>query len=109
MRENHLHTDKHPKAVFRGGRISETSRRTIEAGRPTTFRIAGEFELHGVLRRIDAPVEATLLPDGALHAVVRFDVKLSDYGIPRPQFLVMRLDEVQHIILDVTARSASGR
>lgn len=107
MRENHLHTDRYPKAVFRGGRISGASHQTVETGRATTFRIAGDFELHGVRRRIEAPVEATLRPDGSLRAVVRFEVRLPDYDIPRPQFLVMRLDELQRITLDVTARAAA--
>ena len=42
----------------------------------------------------------------SLRAVTRFDVKLSDYDIKRPQFLVMKLDEVQHVTFDVTAYAA---
>ncbi len=107
MREDHLETDKYPQAVFRGGRLTGDSKMRFEPGKKTKFKIAGDFELHGVHRRIEAPVEATLQPDGSLHVETHFDVKLSDYGIPRPQFLVMRLDEVQHITFDVTALPAS--
>ena len=36
-----------------------------------------------------------------IHVVARFEIKLSDYEIPRPQFLIMKLDEVQRITVDI--------
>jgi hypothetical protein len=44
------------------------------------------------------------LQGGALHVVTHFKIKLPDYSIPRPQFLVMKLDEVQSVTVDLTAR-----
>ena len=108
MRENHLHTDKYPQAVFHGARILESSAPGLGQGKTTKLRVRGILAMHGVEKVVEAPVEADLLPDGSVHALVRFDVKLADYEIPRPQFLVMRLDEVQHLTLDLTARPGAA-
>jgi polyisoprenoid-binding protein YceI len=104
MRDNHLHTGHHPKASFRGGAVSEASAPALAAGRKVTLKLSGSLDLHGVQKPVVLPVDLTLGPDGALHVAARFQVKLADFGIPRPQFLVMKLDEVQHIEVDLVAR-----
>lgn len=106
MRENHLHTDRFPVATFRGGKVTKLSKPSLAPGETATFDIAGTFDLHGVARAITVPVEMTLEAGepAALHVVTRFKVKLSDHQIPRPQFLVMKLDEVQAITFDVRAQ-----
>ena len=79
------------------------------AGQTTTVGVEGTFELHGVARRIQVPAEVTWSNEGGVsqvHIVSKFNVKLSDFEIPRPQFLVMKLDEVQRITFDVTAKAA---
>lgn len=106
MRENHLETEKYPKAVFRGGKVIEPSAPALAPGKTVTFRVEGEFALHGVQKTIQIPCEVTLVPgqDGnALHILARFPVKLPDYKIDRPQFLVMRLDETQKVTVDLHA------
>jgi polyisoprenoid-binding protein YceI len=109
MRENHLHTDRWPKATFRGGRVSERSHDALTAGRRTTFTLAGTLELHGEARRVSVPVAITPQPDGGLRVESSFQVKLSDHGIPRPQFLVMKLDDVQRIDLDLVLSRHAGK
>jgi polyisoprenoid-binding protein YceI len=104
MRDNHLHCDKYPTATFRGGRLSKLSASSLTEGQTVTGVITGEMELHGVKRPLEAPVEMTF-HNGGLHVVSRFKVKLPDYQIPRPQFLVMKLDETQSVTLEVEARS----
>jgi polyisoprenoid-binding protein YceI len=103
MRENHLHTDEFPTATFRGGRLSQPSASSLTEGKTVTATLHGELELHGKKQPLVAPVELTL-QKGALHVVSRFKVKLQDFGIPRPQFLVMKLDEVQSVTADLEAR-----
>ena len=107
MRENHLETAKHPHAVFRGGSVRKLSAPRLEPGTKVTFEIAGVLDLHGVQKPLVAAVElmAASADQGAeLHVITRFDVKLSDFGIPRPKFLVMKLDEVQNVTVDLVAR-----
>jgi len=111
MREEHLETDHYPTAVFRGGRVVSGSG-PLEPGKAATMTIAGTFDLHGVTKTIEVPVNLTWTPGSAggpatLRTVAKFDVKLADYNIKRPSFLVMKLDEVQHITFDVTAIAAS--
>ncbi|TKJ41000.1 hypothetical protein CEE37_04870 [candidate division LCP-89 bacterium B3_LCP] len=102
MRNNHLHTDDHPQITFTiDNLVLEGS---LSPGSTYTFNIDGGFNLHGVTRTITIPVEVTYeeAADGKkLHIKAQFEVKLSDYEIPRPQFLIMKLDEIQKVTVDV--------
>lgn len=95
--------DASMKAVFEGGRILEASSRRLEPGDKVQLRLAGRFEINGVSRRIEVPVEVTRTMDGLLHVATEFDVALADYQIERPSFLVLKLNETQHITVSVTA------
>jgi len=103
MRENHLDTSKYPKAVFDGARILEASSRALEPTKALKVRIAGRFDLHGVSREIEVPVEVVRAADGTLRVTTRFDVALADYRIDRPGFLMLKLEEIQHVTVQVTA------
>jgi len=111
MRENHLETERYPQAIFRGARIVPAAGQPAGARRslttaPQTMEIAGEFELHGVRRALRLPVVLSL-HEAEGRAILKiechFQVGLADYGIARPQFLVMKLSDVQGISLSVTA------
>jgi len=111
MRENHLETAKHPHAIFRGGTVRKLSAPRLEPGAKVTFEIAGVLDLHGVQKPLAATVELTSASGDQgpeLHVITRFDVKLSDFSIPRPKFLVMKLDEVQKVTVDLVARRAAA-
>jgi polyisoprenoid-binding protein YceI len=107
MRENHLETDKYPKAVFHGGKVYDPSARRLTAGEPVTFEIEGTFDLHGVTRPLRSLVQMTLVEaeDGrpGLRITTYFPVKLADYQISRPRFLLLKLNEVQDVTFHVTA------
>ena len=103
MRENHLETDKYPKAVFDGGHILEASGHTLNPGDSVHLRLSGQFELHGVKRAMEVPVDATRAEDGTLSVTAHFDVALADYKINRPAFLMMKLEPTQHLTVQVTA------
>ena len=109
MRENHLETAKFPKVVFVGGKVHKPSRTRLEPGQSVSFEIEGVLDLHGVKKPLRAAVEMTYSrADGAgqLHVVSRFQVKLTDFEIKRPKFLVMQLDEVQRLEIDLVAAEA---
>ena len=107
MRENHLETDKYPQAVFHGGKVTQCSRPNLAAGTTTTCLVEGTFGLHGVDRRMQIPVELTRAPDGkTLRIVARFPVALADHRIPRPGFLVMKLQDVQQVTVELVATAA---
>lgn len=102
MRENHLNTDEYPTIVFR---IQDASfEGALEPNSHRNFNTPGEFTLHGVTRRITVPAEVTYIISESgqrLHIVANFQVALQDYNIPRPKFLVMKLDEIQKIRIEL--------
>ncbi len=106
MRDNHLQTDEYPTAVFEGGRLSDLSAKSLAPGGEVTGKISGVFHLHGVTRPLEAQLKLTR-EDGESGTVLRvhvtFGVKLSDYAIKRPQFLVMKLSDLQKITVNVVA------
>lgn len=104
MRANHLETERFPSAVLRIRRLEGAT--ALEAGRPVTVQAIGDFELHGVSQRVRVLAEVTLGDDasgGSLRIVARFDVRLSDYQIARPKFLVLKLDERQRVTAELEA------
>ncbi len=109
MRENHLETDRFPVASFDGAALVEPHAVGLPAGRKTHLEIEGMFLLHGVKRKVVLPVDVIRVEgNGTAYLAVtsRFELKLSDYNIDRPKFLVMKLGDVQHI--ELTLRAVSG-
>lgn len=110
MRENHLETERYPKAVFRGAKLEERTIAALQPGQPARLNVRGTFELHGEAHEIVVPLEVTLSADPGprtLRITGGFPVKLSDYKINRPQFLVMRVDETQRVTLELRATETS--
>jgi len=104
MRENHLETDKYPKAIFDGATVHGAAK--IEPGKKSAFTVEGTFALHGVTRRLKANAEVWLDATGKqLGFVATFPVALPDYAIKRPEFLFMKLAEVQELRVSATAAS----
>lgn len=98
MRNNYLETDQFPVISF----VMDSVPLTGELPENGAFRgdVRGDFTCHGVTREITVPVAVTrsgseILIEG------NFEVKLSDYGIKRPKFLIMKLDEVQRITVKI--------
>jgi polyisoprenoid-binding protein YceI len=109
MRENHLETDKYPKAVFDGAAVLSPAGAKLEPGKQVAFQIEGTFALHGVMRRLRCAAEATFTSVGkggtiAFHA--SFPVALPDYKIARPEFLFLKLAEEQQVDVSGVASSA---
>lgn len=109
MREEHLETDKYPKAVFDGAAVLSPAGAKLEPGKTTPFQIEGTFALHGVSRRLRCPAEATFTPGaqgGRIAFRATFSVALPDYQIKRPEFLFLKLAEVQEVEVSGIASSA---
>ena len=109
MREDHLEVEKYPKAVFEGAALLSPAGAKLEPGKLTPFQIEGTFALHGVSRRLRFPAEATFTPVGQGGRVAfraNFSVALPDYQIKRPEFLFLKLAEVQEVEVSGIASSA---
>lgn len=101
MRENHLHTEKFPEAVFTSTDFTLTA--TPSKGSKVLATVKGTLLLHGVTRDVSPEVYVTLSDDNSLSVEARFTIALADYEIPRPEFLVMKLSEEQQIIVKLRA------
>ncbi len=101
MRENHLQTAKYPVIKFTLNNVPLEG--SLTADKAQAYNLPGDFYLHGVTRTITVPV-TVIYSESPTEKKIRvkgnFKVNLSDYQIPRPQFLVMKLDEVQNITID---------
>ncbi len=112
MRENHLHTKDYPYSVFNLKSIEGAS--SLKPGEKVNFTAKGEFELHGVKREIEIPLQAEWSQNTketpvkgaaeAIHITGEFSVALADYKIPLPQFLFMKLSDTQIVKIDIWAK-----
>jgi polyisoprenoid-binding protein YceI len=103
MRDNHLHTDSFPNAIFQVDSL------LMNEGVPSatdSVTIHGEMTIHGISRPMSAQgvitgrtgSEAT----GALRIQSEFPLKVTDFGVPRPEFLFLKLAEEVKIVVDLT-------
>jgi polyisoprenoid-binding protein YceI len=111
MRENHLHTERFPKAVFTAAKIVEGAGTSLLDGQPHALKVRGTMSLHGVDRTVELPLRVTRSESQGgprLRIESSFEVSLADYGIPRPKFLVMKLNEVQKVHVELWALPGSA-
>lgn len=95
MRENHLETEKHPEAVFKLTSL-DIPGGTLAEGQKTAVNVTGTLLLHGVSREI-MPLSWLTVSGDELIIESKFSIKLQDYSITRPEFLIMKLAEEQRI------------
>lgn len=99
MRENHLHTDSFPNAVFELDSVAGAGTSAIA---PTIVTIHGAMTIHGTTRVVSAPATITGLGSDAVRVQAEFPLKITEYGVPRPEFLFLKLAEEVRIIVDLT-------
>ena len=105
MRENNLHTDQYPEATFEITAVNSDD--SLTEGITIDFVAVGDFTCHGETKQIEVNISVTptSTPQLALHITGEFQVSLPDFNIPRPQFLILKLAEVQRVTLDLRATS----
>lgn len=107
MRENHLETEKYPKAWFRGGDIKSCSNAVLAAGQSVTLVLSGTLDLHGVKKDHDVTLKLTRGSGNSVTITGEFLVLLSEHAIDRPKFLVMKLADEQLVVINLVARLGS--
>jgi len=117
MRDQYLHTERYPSAVFKLSRIGKNSSSKLKPNQPVSMVLEGTFDLHGVQCKIKVPVQVQYMPENAstisklpgnlLRITGEFDVKLADYSIERPQMVLLKVGEVAHVTLDLFATDAN--
>lgn len=105
MCENHFQTDKFPKSTFQGGKVVKGAGTSLLDGKEHEILLEGVLDLHGVKKTIQAPVKLTHVAEpSSVRMSTTFMVKLSDYEIPRPQMLFMKLSEDQKVTATLVAK-----
>lgn len=102
MRENHLHTNEYPHAVFTVTSVVSAEPSNISGGGTAHTLLRGELELHGVKKQYE--MLGTISYDsatGKLTGRYKWNVLLQDHQIPRPEFLFMKLSETQQITVEL--------
>jgi len=114
MRNKFLQVEQFPKAEFKS--VSISGPKTIGPNKPVDLTITGDMTIHGVTKRVTAPVRVVLIPESELtkssrgpgdwiHATAEFAIKLSDFGITVPQTLGMKLSNDIALKLDLFANA----
>ena len=104
MCENHFHTDKFPKSTFQGGKVLKGAGTSLLDGKEHEILLEGVLDLHGVKKAVQAPVKLTYSAQPpTVRMSTTFMVKLSDFEIPRPQMLFMKLSEDQKVTATLVA------
>ncbi len=92
MRENHFETDKYPVAVFRGGKVSGATAKSVAVGATVELTLTGTLDLHGVhIRQLlgsEVGDRCGLRIAGAV-----------DEGIESPGLFDRRRDDRLHIVV----------
>lgn len=96
MRRDFLQTDRYPSITFRG--------RAAPAGRagalPFPAALRGTLTIRETAREVEIPLRVTALADHYL-AEGRVTIRLSDFGIPIPRFLIFVAEDPVDIALEV--------
>jgi polyisoprenoid-binding protein YceI len=103
MRENHLLTDSFPNAVFELDSLTAHPGPFSGADAVTLY---GRMTIHGVTHAVSANGVVTgrsgSESTGPLRIESTFPLKITEFGIPRPEFLFLKLAEEVKIVVDLT-------
>ncbi|MGE5352262.1 MAG: YceI family protein [Ignavibacteriales bacterium] len=96
MREDFLETDKYPMTNFKGKLVKADK---LPDGK-LNVTAEGNMFIHGVTKPIT--IKGTLAPSegGGYRVQSNFEVKLTDYNIPIPQLMFLKISEVMKLNLD---------
>ena len=101
MRADHLETEKFPSIVLLLNAVDGVKH---QAG-TWEFTARGTLSLHGVSRDIQLPVRAGQEGD-TVHLTGQVPLRMTDYRIRIPRFLVFTVEDQVMVSFDLTARRA---
>jgi len=96
MRRDFLQTDRHPLITFRGSATPQVP----PGGLPFAATLRGTLTIRGVSRDIEIPLRVTALAD-SYHVEGRVTIRLSEFGIPLPRFLIFVAEDPVAVSLKI--------
>jgi polyisoprenoid-binding protein YceI len=107
MREAHLEVARYPEIVFRSTRIDAIAP-TLRPGETQELGVSGLLSLHGVERKITFSAKA-VRNGNSLRVTGEVPLKLSDFGIPIPRFLFLKMKDQIKVAFEVVAVGGESR
>ena len=108
MRDQFLDTDHYPRAILEVTRIENPTLAALAPGQSVEGDALGSFEIHGQRRAVRFKVRLRLENDGRLTASGAFPVVLADYGVQRPERLLLKLGSVAQVSFDASFRKVDA-
>jgi polyisoprenoid-binding protein YceI len=117
MRDQFLETSKYPKAIFELTKVVKASQATLEDEKTIDITAEGNFTVHGVTKQVTIPLKITYFKESDATKVktlgdlvkieANWNLALSDYNITRPQFLILKLDDLLKIEISAVTSTAN--
>jgi hypothetical protein len=95
--EKYMETEKFPKSTFQG----KVAGYDPKASGPQQAKAAGKLTIHGVTRDVEIPGTLELAGD-KINLKSKFNVKLDEYNVKRPQLLWQNIAEAVEVTIDFT-------
>jgi len=102
MRENYLHTDKHPKTHFTAKLIKAEKKNDSEY----EVEAEGKFFVHGVEKEKKIVGKIVKIDNNKYKVSAKFVVALSDYNIEVPSIMFYKIDENMDLIIEFYLKKA---
>jgi polyisoprenoid-binding protein YceI len=103
MREGCLEMSRFPTIRFKSLEIRNGSK-SYSPGQAGKAEILGLLDLHGIQKKITVPVDYNYTGE-TLHVTGKAMVRMSDFQIPEPKFLLLRVKDEIEIVFDIRASS----
>ncbi len=100
MKNRYLEVNRYPLIRFQSYRVGSEDHALVEAKK---VDVVGLLDLHGLSREIHIPISFRTYGD-ILIARGKLRLKMSDFEIERPSFLLFRTRDVIELSLDIQAR-----
>jgi polyisoprenoid-binding protein YceI len=101
MRADHLETDRNPLISFQSSKVVAIAP-TLRAEETQEMEITGRLALHGTEKVITFPVKAVRRGE-ELVVTGETSLRMTDYGIPIPGFLFMKVKDEVKVMFEVVA------
>ena len=98
LKEKVFEVEKYPDAVFTLNPIKM-------AEGVTTVPFTGKLNFHGVEKPVSGDVKLTVSDSKSVQHEAKFEVKLSDFNIPTPEFAGMKIQDTVKVEVNGTATS----
>jgi len=99
--ENYMESDKFPVSAF-NGLVTGIDRAALEAGKKIPVTVAGDLDVHGVVKHYTTTGFLQKEPDGSVDGETAFHVRIADHAIKIPSLVIAKIADS----MDITARFA---